>query len=160
MILSLIVAMTRERVIGNGNALPWRIPGDLKRFKAITTGHPIVMGRKTFDSIGRPLPNRQNIIISRQPGLKIEGVTVAGSLAEALSPFEGTGREIFVIGGGQIYREALPRAALLYVTWVEATVAGDTYFPAFNASEFRIAKESSLILEPVPHRFVDYERIL
>jgi dihydrofolate reductase len=134
--LALIVAVADNGVIGNGNDLPWRLPDDLRRFKALTLDKPVVMGRRTFDSIGRPLPGRRNIVISRQSGLAIEGCEVAGSLAEALA-LAGPVPEVMVIGGAQIYQQALARADVIYLTQVHATVPGDAHFPELSAAQWQ-----------------------
>ena len=136
MSLSLIAALGPDRLIGVRNALPWRLPADLKRFKQLTMGHPIIMGRKTHESIGRPLPGRQNIVISRKKHYRAEGCRVAHSLGEALSVVE-TESEVFVIGGAELYREALPRAEKLYLTLVEGDFEGDTYFPTIDWAGWR-----------------------
>lgn len=135
--LSLIVAMARNRVIGRDNALPWHLPEDLKYFKAVTMGKPILMGRKTFESIGRPLPGRLNIVITRDPGWQHPGVAVASSLEHALEqaaldPDARAAGEVMVIGGEQIYRAAIEKADRLYITRVEAEVAGDAFFPEYD----------------------------
>lgn len=140
--LSLIVAMARNRVIGRENGLPWHLPEDLKYFKAATMGKPILMGRKTFESIGRPLPGRLNIVITRDPAWRHEGVMVAGSLEEALAraaadPAAVEAGEIMVIGGEQIYRAAIEKADRLYITRVDADVAGDAFFPEFDEADWR-----------------------
>jgi dihydrofolate reductase len=132
----LVVAVAENGVIGKDNALLWRLPDDLKHFKAITMGKPVVMGRKTYDSIGRPLPGRTNIVISRQSGLRIEGCIVVDSLEVALVA-AGDVPEIAIIGGGKIYRQALPRAHTIYLTEVHATFEGDVTFPALSTSEWR-----------------------
>jgi dihydrofolate reductase len=142
-VLSLIVAMTRDRVIGRDNDLPWRLSEDLKRFKRITTGKPIIMGRKTYDSIGRPLPNRLNIVVTRSAEFKAPGCTVVHSLDDALAA-AGDVEEVLVIGGATLYEEALPRADRLYLTWVEADVAGDTFFPTFDVSGWRVEEDMQL----------------
>ena len=128
--LTLIVATERHNGIGINNALPWRLPEDLAFFKRTTTGHPILMGRKTFESIGRPLPNRRNIVITRNPGWQHEGVETAGSLQQA-ADLAGDG-EVFVIGGAQIYADALPLASRLIVTEINADFACDAFFPAID----------------------------
>lgn len=132
--LSIIVAMDKNRLIGGENKLLWNIPGELKRFKEITTGHPIILGRKTHESIGRVLPNRTNIIVTRDPDYKVEGTIVVHSLEKALekAKSEPGCDEIFVIGGGQIYAQALPMADRLYVTIVDGDYEGDTYFPDYS----------------------------
>ncbi len=156
MIISLIVAMTRERVIGIDNKLPWSIPEDLKRFRQITSGHPVIMGRKTYESIGRPLPKRPNIVISRQKDLRIEGVTVVSSLTAALELVKSE-KEVFVIGGGEIFKEALPMAHRFYITWVEEKIAGDAYFPDFRLDDYHTTFESETFTSPHRYRFCDYE---
>ena len=137
--LSLIVAMTRDGVIGRGGGLPWRLSADLQRFKSLTMGHHIVMGRKTHESLGRSLPGRTAITFTRSTDYAPSfGGLVAGSVDESLQLCQGDA-EPFVIGGGEIFRLTLPRADRLYVTWVEAEVAGDTFFPPWNAAEWRLA---------------------
>lgn len=136
--ISMIVAMTRERVIGRRGGLPWRIPGDLKHFKSLTLGKPILMGRKTHESIGKPLPGRSNIVITRDRGYGKEGIEVVHGLDGALGlAEEGGADEAMIIGGAEIYRLALPVAERLYVTEVHAEVAGDTYFPDTPADAWR-----------------------
>lgn len=132
MIVSLIAAMAENRVIGRDGALPWHLPADLARFKALTLGHPVIMGRKTFAAIGRPLPGRLNIVLSRQPAFRPAGVLVARSLAEALQLAAGA-VEVFICGGGQLYREALPLAERVYLTIVHRAYPGDTVFPELPA---------------------------
>ena len=140
--LAIIVAAARNGVIGRGNSLPWHLPGDLKYFKRITMGKPVVMGRKTFESIGRPLPGRTNVVISRNPRFAAEGVQVAASLDQALElaaeiAWSDGIDELVVIGGEQIYREALPRAQRLYLTEVHADIEGDTVLPPVRWEEWR-----------------------
>lgn len=129
--ISIIVAVANGGVIGGENRLLWHISEDLKRFKAITSGHPVVMGRKTFESLGRPLPNRINVVISRNADLEIDGCIVVDSLQRAVDLFPRS-EEIFVIGGGEIYRQAMDIADRLYITWVDIDVEGDTYFPSID----------------------------
>ena len=129
MIISLIVAMDRQGVIGAGGALPWRLSGDLKHFKAITMGKPIIMGRKTHESIGRPLPGRENIVITRQKDYRAAGCAVFHGIETALEACANHA-EVMVMGGASLYEELLPRAARIYLTRVEAEVTGDTWFPA------------------------------
>jgi dihydrofolate reductase len=127
-----IAAMSLNRVIGAGNKIPWHLPEDFKWFKKMTTGQVIVMGRKTYESIGRPLPNRTTIVLSRSP-VKIPRVTVVADLKElGLSDGELAGREIFICGGAQVYEQALPMCSDLYLTLVKRNVKGDTFFPAFE----------------------------
>lgn len=146
--LALIVAVADNGTIGNGNDLPWRLPDDLRRFKTLTLGKPVLMGRRTFDSIGRPLPGRRNIVISRQPDLGIEGCEVAGSLPQAVA-LAGAVAEIMVIGGAQIYREALPLADVIHLTRVHAQVPGDATFGPLPPGQWR---EVSSELHPADER--------
>ncbi len=133
--IAMIAAMAHNRVIGKDNQMPWHLPDDLKHFKAVTMGKPVVMGRKTFESIGRPLPGRQNIVISRNPDLKIEGVTCVTSF-DAAKHAAGQCDELMVIGGGQLYGELLPVADILYLTEIALDVDGDTHFPLWNPNEW------------------------
>ena len=141
--LVLVVARARNGVIGRDGALPWHIAADLKRFKRITVGKPVIMGRKTFDSIGKPLPGRHNIVLTRDPGWRAEGVTVAPNLAEAIAAAgldpRARAAEIMVIGGAQIYAEALPSATRIEVTEIDAEPEGDTVLPAFDMVRWREA---------------------
>ena len=134
--ISIIVALAENGVIGSDNRLPWHLPDDLKRFKALSLGKPIVMGRRTFESIGRPLPGRTNIVVSRRPGLAIEGTVVAQSLDAALAA-AGTAPEVVIIGGAEIFRQALPRTDLIHQTRVQARVAGDVVFPDLDPGKWR-----------------------
>jgi len=131
--ISLLVAISKNRAIGKENQLLFSIPADLKRFKQLTLNHPVIMGRKTFESIGRPLPERTNIVITRDRGYKAEGVTVTYSLTEAIETARNTEQqEIFIIGGGQIYEAAMPVADRLYVTVIDTHVDNaDTFFPEY-----------------------------
>ena len=129
--ISLIVAASENGVIGRDGNLPWRQSDDLRRFKAVTMGKPIVMGRKTWESIGRPLPGRQNIVVSRQPGLEIEGADVVASPAEAVDAATSA-NEIMIIGGSEVYALFLPLADRVYLTRVHADVEGDAWFPALG----------------------------
>ena len=140
MIVSLVVAMAENRVIGRDGGLPWRLPDDLKHFKRLTVDHTVIMGRKTFDEVGRPLPNRRNVVISRNPAFRPDGVTVVPSLDEALA-LGASETEVFVIGGGEIYRQALLRADRVYLTLVHAAVEGDTTFPDFERSAWVLESE-------------------
>jgi dihydrofolate reductase len=133
--IAIVVAVAENGVIGKDNALLWRLPDDLKHFKAVTMGKPVIMGRKTFDSIGRPLPGRTNIVISRQIGLRIEGCVVVDSLESAFAA-AGNAQEVAVIGGADIYRQALPRTHVVYLTEVHASFDGDVTFPALSRDEW------------------------
>lgn len=132
----LVAALARNRVIGHAGGMPWHLPADLKHFKAVTMGCPVVMGRRTFESIGRALPGRTNIVVSRgQPELP-DGVMLAGSLEQVLSRFEH--EQLMVIGGGEIYRHALPLADRMELTLIDAQVAGDTRFPQWSSDHWRL----------------------
>lgn len=133
--------MAENHVIGHRGGLPWHLPADLRRFKRLTIGHPVIMGRRTFDSIGRkPLPGRRNIVMTRDPTYRPSGVEVAGSLDDALR-LAGDADEVFVAGGEAVYRAALPIADRLYLTVVHARVEGDTRFPLFDESEWRLVAD-------------------
>ncbi len=134
--ISIIVAMARNRVIGRDGGMPWHLPADLERFKALTMGKPIIMGRKTFASLGRILPGRRHIVISRGRDYKAPGAEVVGSLDAALKAAEGAD-EAFVIGGAEIFREALPLADCLSITSINAEIEGDVYFPVFDIDEWQ-----------------------
>jgi dihydrofolate reductase len=136
--ISIIVAAAQNGVIGSANRLPWHLPDDLKRFKALSLGKPIVMGRRTFDSIGRPLPGRTNIVVSRQAGLALAGVLVVQSLGAALAA-AGSVPEIVVIGGAEIFRQVLPRTDTIHLTRVHAHVDGDVFFPKLDPAQWREA---------------------
>jgi dihydrofolate reductase len=164
--LALIAAVAENGIVGRGNKLPWHLPEDLKYFKRITLGKPVVMGRKTWDSIGRPLPGRTNIVISRQPNLELEGASVVADLPAALRLAESVGRtdgseELMVIGGSEIYALALPIAQRLYLTEVHAEVAGDAAFPAWHRDEWEESsrqRHSASETNPYDYSFVIYNR--
>jgi dihydrofolate reductase len=164
--IALIAAVANNGVVGRDNQLPWHLPGDLPYFRRITMGKPVVMGRKTWDSIGRPLPGRTNIVISRQPDLELEGARVvdtveaALALAEAVAEIDGV-TELMVIGGAQIYALALPLAQRLYLTEVHAEVTGDARFPDWERSQWlEISRDrhSARDSNPYDYSFVVYER--
>lgn len=139
--LAMIWAMSRNRVIGRNNALPWYLPEDLKFFKRVTMGKPLIMGRRTYESIGRPLPGRTNIVVSRNPEFEAEGVRVVPSLDEAITLAENIAfidgaEEAIIMGGSEIYAQALPRADRAYLTQVHAEVEGDTFFPPFDIEQW------------------------
>lgn len=139
--ISLIVAMAENRVIGRDNALPWRLPNDLKHFRRVTMGHPIVMGRKNYESIGKPLPGRRNIVVTRSPTFSAPGCVVTHSIDAALAA-AGDDPEVFVIGGAELYAQTLVQAQRLYLTEVHAAVPGDTCFPPLDRRAWReIARE-------------------
>ncbi len=157
--ISIVVAMDKNRAIGSRNGLPWKLPADLKHFKEVTMGHPIIMGRKTHESIGRALPGRKNIIITRQKDFAAPGCEVVQSFDEALAR-AGEG-EVFVIGGGEIFVQAMPRVQKMYMTEVNHEFSADVYFPEFNKNEWReMSREPHAADEKNPHEysFVVYER--
>jgi dihydrofolate reductase len=164
--LALIAAYAQNRVVGIDNKLPWHLPEDLKYFKRCTSGKAIIMGRKTFDSIGRPLPNRTNIVISRNPEFQVEGVKVVSTLDEAIELAKAVNEingidEIMVIGGATIYELTLPIADRLYLTHVHANVEGDAYFPEVDFSswhEVERADYSASETNPYDYSFVVYEK--
>jgi dihydrofolate reductase len=158
--VSIIVAMARNHTIGINNTLPWRIPEDLKHFKALTMGHCMIMGRKTFDSIGKPLPGRTSVVVTRNRELQIEGCTMAHSLEEAIAACASED-EIFVVGGAELYAQALPLAGTLYVTEVQQNVAGDAHFPQFERAQWQeISREKHTQESPqaLEYHFVTYKR--
>jgi len=130
-ILSLIVATAENNVIGKANTMPWHLPADLAYFKKTTLGKPIIMGRKTFESIGRPLPNRQNIVVTRDVSYQAEGIDIVDSIEKALS-LVSEAEEVMVIGGGTVYQSCLAQADRLYITHIHAKIEGDTYFPDYD----------------------------
>jgi dihydrofolate reductase len=143
-VVALVVAHSANRVIGRDGGLPWRLPGDLRRFRALTTGHTVVMGRRTYESLPdafRPLPDRHNVVLSSDPAYRADGAEVVGDLDAALVA------PCFVIGGGAVYAQALPRAQRVYATELEAEVDGDTYFPPLPAEEWRCVERSERIVE-------------
>lgn len=143
MIISLIVAIAANNVIGKNNQLPWHLPKDLKHFKQLTTGHAVFMGRKTFDSIGKPLPNRRNIVISRSVK-QIEGCEIVASLEEALKLCKNE-EEVFVIGGAEIFREALPLANRVELTQIHHDFDGDTFFPEIEMNNWQETKREDFL---------------
>lgn len=157
--LSLVWAMAQNRVIGRNNSLPWHLPEDLKYFKRITMGKPVIMGRKTFESIGRPLPGRTNIVITRNPDWAFEGVRTVHSLDAARQLCNSIGvidgvDEAMVIGGAEIYRQALPMADRLYLTEVHAEVEGDTTFPDFDRRAWvEVSRADFEALGPNPYNY-------
>ena len=146
--------MSKNRVIGDSNTLIWHLPEDLKRFKQLTTGNAIVMGRKTYESIGRPLPNRRNIIITRDKDYSVEGGEIVNSLEEA---FLITGSDCFVIGGGEIYKQSLSYSQKIYLTLIDKDFEGDTEFPEINSEWKEINKEDFESSE-FNWSFIEYER--
>ena len=139
--ISIIVAMAHHRVIGLKNQMPWHLPADLKHFKTVTMGKPMIMGRKTFESIGRPLPGRLNIVITRNTDWHVDGVVIAHSLTDALAA-AGTADEVMIIGGGHLYAEALPAATRLYLTPIDLHVReADTWFPEYSPEQWHLVHE-------------------
>ena len=155
--ISIIVAMAENRAIGKDNQLLWHISADLKRFKKITMGHPIIMGRKTFESIGKVLPGRQNIIISRRKDYQAAGATICHNPEEALKCCDRA-EEVFVIGGAEIYQTFFPRADRIYLTQIHETYSeADTFFPEFVRADF-IETERVDVTEPINHSFIVLDR--
>ncbi|MEW6039493.1 MAG: dihydrofolate reductase [Pseudomonadota bacterium] len=153
--------MARNRVIGAGNAMPWHLSADLKRFRALTMGKPILMGRKTHESIGRALPGRQNIVLTRSPDFSAPGCTVVHDLDELAAVCAGAA-ELMVIGGSAVYEALLPRARRLYLTLIHHDYAGDTFFPEFAASDWREISREDVYDDlgfPWPYSYVVLERI-
>ncbi|QRK13101.1 dihydrofolate reductase [Archangium violaceum] len=159
MTLSAIVAMASNRCIGRDNTLPWRLPADLKRFKQLTMGHTLILGRKTYESIGRPLPGRTMVVVTRQRDYAPEGVQVVHSLEQALEQARGDD-EAFIGGGADLYRQAMERVQRLYLTRIEREYEGDAFFPEVNLSGWRLLAEEhhpATATEP-PFSFLTYER--
>jgi dihydrofolate reductase len=158
--LAIIAAVAANAVIGAGNRLPWRLPADLKRFRALTTGHAVIMGRKTWESIGRPLPDRQNIVVTRNTDFAAPGAEIASTLADALARVR-LPAPAFCIGGGEIYREALAHAGVIYLTEVGRAFAGDATFPEFDRREWQEAEReahAAAAEDGLPYAFVTYLR--
>src|SRR4030042_5157517 len=165
--ISIIAAISENRALGKDNKLLWHIPEDLQRFKELTTGHPVIMGRKTFESLGRSLPNRTNIVVTRDKMFEIPGVTIARSLQEAIETAKReenkenrvnkVNREIFIIGGGQIYEQAIKFADKLYLTLVEGEYEADTFFPDY--SEFKkVVSEEPHESSGYKYKFLELEK--
>jgi dihydrofolate reductase len=163
--IALIVAVSQNNVIGRDNQLPWHLPEDLQYFKSVTMGKPILMGRKTYESIGRPLPGRTNIVITRDPNWTAVGVEVVNSLDAAMvageeACKEAKSDEIMVIGGAQIYRDCLPLASKLYLTQVEAEIEGDAFFPNIDFNQWqKIAETIPKTMDSYNYRFVVLQRV-
>ncbi len=159
--LSIIAAMSANRVIGRNNSLPWKLPADLKRFKNLTMGHHLLMGRKTFESIGQPLPGRTTVVITRQSRYSPTGVLVAHSVEQALQ-LAAQDSEVFVAGGAQIYQQMLPRADRLYLTSLDKEFEGDAAFPDFDASDWQLIFQETRGPDEknsYHYSFLTYERI-
>lgn len=158
--LSIIVAMASNRTIGIDNTLPWRCPEDLQHFKALTMGHHMIMGRKTFESIGKPLPGRTTVVVTRNRALKIDGCIIAHSLQDAIAACDYDG-EIFIVGGAELYAQALPLADTLYITEIQQGVDGDAHFPEFNRTEWQEVtreKRNQQTPQAMQYHFVEYRR--
>jgi dihydrofolate reductase len=158
--LAIIVAMARNRTIGVNNTLPWRCPEDLKHFKALTMGHHMIMGRKTYDSIGRPLPGRTTVVITRNRDLQIEGCLTTHSPEQAIAACEND-EAIFIVGGAELYAQMLPLADTLYITEIQQDVEGDAHFPAFDKNEWQeVSREvrAQETPQPLEYHFVCYRR--
>lgn len=156
--VSMIAAMALNRIIGDKGTIPWKIPGEQKMFKEITFGHTVIMGRKTYEAIGCPLPGRTNIVVTRQADYQAPGCKIASDLVNALKACADEESEVFICGGGQLYHEALPLADRIYLTVIPREIAGDTYFPEIPASSFKVIK-SERIHGVEPYDIYIYERI-
>jgi len=159
--VALIAAMDAQRTIGRDNRLLWRLPEDMKRFRRITMGHPVVMGRKTFESIGRPLEGRRNIVLTRNPEFRADGAETAASVREALEMTADAAR-LCVIGGGEVYAAFLPHADVMYLTLLDHVWEGDARFPAWNEREWLLVWEEEGAVtprNPYLHRFCEFRRI-
>ncbi|WP_421938915.1 dihydrofolate reductase [Pedobacter sp.] len=162
MSISIAVAVGENFAIGKNNQLLWHMPADLKFFKQTTTGHTVIMGRKTFDSVGRPLPNRRNIVITRDTQLKINGVEVVNSLPEALEITKEEEKPVFIVGGAEIYKQALPLTHTLFLTTIHHQFEADTFFPPINRSEWKVVKSERHAADeknPYDYTFEVLERI-
>lgn len=159
--VAMIAAMANNRVIGRNNQMPWHLPADLKHFKAVTLGKPVIMGRKTFESIGRPLPGRRNLVISRMNPADLQGVEWFRSVEQALAAVSDC-PEVMVIGGGEIYKQCLPLATTLYLTEIELTTDGDAYFPDYRAAaSWQLVAEQRYPADaanPYSYRFITLQR--
>ena len=155
----LVAALARNRVIGRGGKMPWHLSADLKRFKTLTMGRPILMGRKTWEAIGRPLPGRESVVVTRQAGYEAPGAVVVPSLDAALAHAKRAGaKDAFVIGGGEIYRLALPLADVLHLTLIDRDYEGDATFPAWDASAWRETSREPHEEDGLAYAFVTLER--
>lgn len=156
--VSLIVAVANHQVIGFNNTLPWHLPEDLKRFRALTTGHHIIMGRKTYESLNRLLPDRTTVIVTRNPDYHVEGALIVHSLEAAISQCQQD-NEVFIIGGAELYKEALDVAVKLYITQIELEVVGDAYFPAFDQDTWsRVSYEPHIAASGLAFSYATYIR--
>ena len=157
--VSLIVAIANNHVIGVNNTLPWHLPEDLKRFRALTMGHHIIMGRKTYESLGRLLPGRTTVIVTRNKDYGVEGALIANSLAEAITLCKNDD-EVFVIGGAELYKDALKLANKLYVTQIDLEVQGDAFFPAFDTTEWKeTLREVHTSAQGLSFNYINLEKV-
>lgn len=159
--ISFLLAMDRNALIGRDNSLPWHLPDDFRYFKKLTTGHPVIMGRKTFESVGKPLPGRQNIVLTRNNDFSPAGVDVYHSVEELLGSGITFGKECFVIGGAHIFNTFIAYADRLYLTKIDAEFEGDTYFTVLESCQWRLVSNTPGILDRkniFPHSFLVYER--
>lgn len=164
--ISIIAAMGKNRVIGKGGTLPWKLPADMKRFRQLTAHHPVIMGRKTFESIGKPLPNRTNIVITRQPEFSAQGCIIVPSLEAAIEKANAApgAKEIFIIGGGEIYKQAIAQNLVdrIYLTEIEKDFDGDAYFPEIGEAIWKLVREERGIINAeniYPHKFSVFDRV-
>ncbi len=156
---SIIAAIGKNRELGRDNKLLWGIPDDLKRFKELTSGHPIIMGRKTFESIGKPLPNRTNIIVTRDENFKRDGCVVVNSIEDAFKKAKALDKEIFVIGGAQIYKQSLPYVKKLYLTLINEEADADTFFPPYEEEFIKKLAHKERVHNGIKYQWIDFERI-
>ena len=154
----LIAAMAANRVIGQNNRIPWHLPGELKRFRAVTWSHPLIMGRRTHESIGRPLPGRRNIVVSRNPAYRAPGCEIAHSLEQAYTLCRGAER-VFIIGGEQLYRQGLAHADTLHLTVLPEAWPGDVFFPEISPEQFTLVDQEE-VAGPPPYSILTYRRRL
>jgi dihydrofolate reductase len=160
MIISMIAAMSENRVIGQGNSLPWHLPADLRYFKEKTLGHAVIMGRKTFESVGRPLPRRRNVVVTRNRDFQFDRVETVGSIEEALELLENE-EEVFIVGGGEVYRQSFDLADKLYLTVIYHQFEGDTFFPEFDESRWSLIEKVDFPADsenPYPFSFLTYRK--
>lgn len=161
MMLSVIAAVAANGVIGRDNALPWHLPADLRRFKKLTMGHSMIMGRRTWEAIGRPLPGRRSLVLTRRPDYRADGADIAHNLDAALT-MTAAENEVFIIGGATVYRLALPRCDRLYLTRLDAPSPGDTLFPAIDETHWDMIEETCIANDeqaPCPYRFQTFVRL-
>ncbi len=159
--ISFVVAMDKNRVIGKDNSIPWHLPEDLKFFKKVTMGHPIVMGRKTYESIGKPLPGRENVIVTRNVDYKAEGCIVLHSIEELKKYIDEKNEEVSIIGGAQLFKETFPIADRLYITEIHREFEGDTFFPEYPESEWTLTSKEKGVKDeknPYDYYFMIYDR--